>query len=311
VGVAPVVRQVETRALEQQSGSTADDALRHPLAIRIGDFAGDFRDFERPLDDRAIGQAKLVSGHDLGTWKRQQPLKLATVGRPFNGGWGLWAGAEGHDQGVRDLDRPIKISDPLIGARTGTVACTYSVRRVQDHLPSSLTDTVTETEPTLPQTRLATFGAGCFWGVEQILSRQPGVLDTAVGYMGGRVDHPTYELVCTETTDHAEVVQVTYDPSVISYASLIDVFWHLHDPTQVDRQGPDVGRQYRSAVFTHDEEQATVARATRDAINASGKLRRPIATEIIPATTFWRGENYHQRYFDRRGVDGCHLYPAW
>ncbi len=174
-----------------------------------------------------------------------------------------------------------------------------------------MTATVTDTEPTLPQTRLATFGAGCFWGVEQILSRQPGVLDTAVGYMGGNVEDPTYELVCTETTDHAEVVQVTYDPSVISYASLIDVFWHLHDPTQVDRQGPDVGRQYRSAVFTHDEEQAAVAVATRDAINASGTLRKPVATGIVPASTFWRGEHYHQRYFDRRGVDGCHLYPAW
>lgn len=162
-----------------------------------------------------------------------------------------------------------------------------------------------------PSTRVASFGAGCFWGVEQILSRQPGVISTAVGYMGGDVQNPTYELVCTDTTEHAEVVQVTYDPLIISYAALIDVFWHLHDPTQVDRQGPDVGRQYRSVVFTHDAEQAEIARATRDAINASGTLRLPIATEIIPATTFWRGEAYHQRYFDRRGVDGCHLYPAW
>ena len=161
------------------------------------------------------------------------------------------------------------------------------------------------------ETRLATFGAGCFWGVEQILSRQPGVIGTAVGYMGGRVDRPTYEQVCTDTTEHAEVVQVTWDPSMTSYAALIDVFWHLHDPTQVDRQGPDVGRQYRSAVFTYDDEQAEIARATRDAINASGKLRKPVATEILPATTFWKGEGYHQHYFDRRGVDGCHLYPAW
>lgn len=171
------------------------------------------------------------------------------------------------------------------------------------------TDTPENTAPV--PTQLATFGAGCFWGVEQILSRQPGVVGTAVGYMGGEVQNPTYELVCTDTTEHAEVVQVTYDPSLISYESLIDVFWHLHDPTQVDRQGPDVGRQYRSVVFTHDAEQAAVARATRDAIDASGKLRQRVATDIIPATTFWRGETYHQRYFDRRGVDGCHLYPAW
>jgi peptide-methionine (S)-S-oxide reductase len=164
---------------------------------------------------------------------------------------------------------------------------------------------------TPPNTELATFGAGCFWGVEQILSRLPGVTGTAVGYMGGPIERPTYEQVCTGRTEHAEVVQVSFDASTISYEALIDVFWHLHDPTQVDRQGPDVGRQYRSVVFTHSESQARIARATRDAINASGALRHPVATEIVPATTFWKGEAYHQRYFDRRGVDGCHLYPAW
>jgi peptide-methionine (S)-S-oxide reductase len=162
-----------------------------------------------------------------------------------------------------------------------------------------------------PVTRLATFGAGCFWGVEQILSRQPGVLATAVGYMGGRTERPTYEQVCTDTTEHAEVVQVSWDPAQTTYAALIDVFWHLHDPTQVDRQGPDIGRQYRSVVFTHDDEQARVALETRDAIDASKQLRKPIATEIRTATTFWKGEGYHQQYFDKRGVDGCHLYPAW
>jgi peptide-methionine (S)-S-oxide reductase len=170
-----------------------------------------------------------------------------------------------------------------------------------------------ETDVPVPaaETRLATFGAGCFWGVEQILSRLPGVVGTAVGYMGGINERPTYEQVCTDTTEHAEVVQVTWDPSKISYEALIDVFWHLHDPTQVDRQGPDVGRQYRSVVFTHDDEQARIARETKAAIDASGKLRRPVATEITPAPTFWKGEIYHQRYFDRRGIDGCHLYPAW
>ncbi len=161
------------------------------------------------------------------------------------------------------------------------------------------------------ETRLATFGAGCFWGVEQILSRLPGVVGTAVGYMGGMNERPTYEQVCTDTTEHAEVVQVTWDPSKISYEALIDVFWHLHDPTQVDRQGPDVGRQYRSVVFTHDDEQARIARESKAAIDSSGKLRRPVATEIKPAPTFWKGETYHQRYFDRRGIDGCHVYPAW
>ncbi len=165
--------------------------------------------------------------------------------------------------------------------------------------------------PAATTTRLATFGAGCFWGVEQILSRQPGVLGTAVGYMGGALERPTYELVCTDTTEHAEVVQVTWDPAKTTYEALIDVFWHLHDPTQIDRQGPDLGRQYRSVVFTHDADQAAIATATKAAIDRSGALPKPIATEIAPAQTFWRGEGYHQRYFDRRGVDGCHLYPAW
>ena len=161
------------------------------------------------------------------------------------------------------------------------------------------------------ETRLAPVGAGCFWGVEQILSRLPGVVDTAVGYMGDASERPTYEQVCSDTTEHAEVVQVTWHPSKISYDALIDVFWHLHDPTQVDRQGPDIGRQYRSVVFTHDEEQARIARETKAAIDAGGKLRRPVATEIKPAPTFWKGEVSHQRYADRRGIDGCHLYPAW
>ncbi len=169
-----------------------------------------------------------------------------------------------------------------------------------------------QVEPTpLSGEQLATFGAGCFWGVEQILSRLPGVTSTAVGYMGGPSARPTYEDVCTGRTNHAEVVQVTWDPTRITYEKLIDVFWHLHDPTQVNRQGPDVGTQYRSVVFTHDPAQSSIAHATRDQINASKQLSRPIATQIVPAETFWKGETYHQQYFDRRGVDGCHLYPAW
>ena len=122
------------------------------------------------------------------------------------------------------------------------------------------------------ETRLATFGAGCFWGVEQILARLPGVVDTALGYMGGASARPTYEQVCTDTTEHAEVVQVTWDPSKISYDALLDVFWHLHDPTQVDRQGRDAGRQYRSVVVTHDDDQARIARETKASIDARGTL---------------------------------------
>lgn len=151
----------------------------------------------------------------------------------------------------------------------------------------------------------ATFGAGCFWGVEEGFRGVPGVADVAVGYSGGTTDHPTYEQVCTDRTGHAEVVQVEYDPEQVSYEELLNVFWRIHDPTQKNRQGPDVGSQYRSAIFTHDEEQTAAARAAREALEASGRHGRPIATVIEPAGPFWRAEEYHQRYFEKRGGGGC------
>jgi len=153
----------------------------------------------------------------------------------------------------------------------------------------------------------ATFGAGCFWGVEEAFRRIPGVVEAAVGYAGGTTDHPTYEEVCSKSTGHAEVVEVAYDPEKVSYDQLLDVFWQSHDPTMLNRQGPDVGTQYRSAVFTHDAEQQAAAQASKARWDASGRFRRPIVTEITPAPPFWKAEDYHQQYLARRGRSSCHL----
>jgi len=154
---------------------------------------------------------------------------------------------------------------------------------------------------------IATFGAGCFWGIEAAFRRVPGVLDAAVGYSGGRTENPSYQDVCTDTTGHAEVVQVTFDPAKLSYEQLLDVFWTIHDPTQVNRQGPDYGKQYRTAIFFHSPEQEAAAKKSKQALEASSKLRRPIATEITAAGTFWRAEEYHQRYLEKRGAASCHI----
>src|SRR5262245_55896333 len=153
----------------------------------------------------------------------------------------------------------------------------------------------------------ATFGAGCFWGVEGTFRQIPGVIDTAVGYVGGTLKNPTYEDVCTDQTGHAEVVQVTFDPAKVSYDQLLNVFWEMHDPTTLNRQGPDVGTQYRSAIFFHSPEQEAFARKSRAEVEASGKFRRPIVTEITPASTVYRAEEYHQRYLEKRGLSHCHI----
>jgi peptide-methionine (S)-S-oxide reductase len=153
----------------------------------------------------------------------------------------------------------------------------------------------------------ATFGAGCFWGVEATFRQVPGVSDAAAGYAGGTVADPSYEQVCTGRTGHAEVVQVEYDPDQVSYERLLEVFFANHDPTQLNRQGPDVGTQYRSVIFYHDEAQATVARAAKAALLASGRYRRPVVTEIVPFSNFYRAEEYHQRYLEKRGLASCAL----
>jgi peptide-methionine (S)-S-oxide reductase len=155
-------------------------------------------------------------------------------------------------------------------------------------------------------TEIATFGAGCFWGIEAAFRRVPGVVDAVVGYSGGEVANPTYKDVCTDETGHAEVVQVTFDPAKLSYEKLLDAFWAMHDPTQVNRQGPDSGSQYRTAIFFHSLEQEAAAKKSKAALAASGKFRRPIATEITQAGTFYRAEEYHQRYLEKRGAASCH-----
>lgn len=153
----------------------------------------------------------------------------------------------------------------------------------------------------------ATFAAGCFWGVEAAFRQLKGVTSTAVGYIGGTLQDPTYHDVCTGRTGHAEAVKVEYDPSQVSYDDLLRVFWENHDPTTLNRQGPDVGTQYRSAIFYHTPEQEASAKASKDALTKSGRFKRPIVTEIQPAPEFWQAEDYHQQYLEKRGQAHCHL----
>lgn len=153
----------------------------------------------------------------------------------------------------------------------------------------------------------ATFGAGCFWGVEAAFRQIKGVVSSAVGYMGGTLPHPSYQDVCTDRTGHAEVVQVEFDPALVSYQDLLRVFWENHDPTTLNRQGPDVGTQYRSVIFFHTPEQEAAAKASKDALAKSAMYRRPIVTEIQPAAEFWQAEEYHQQYLEKRGLAHCHL----
>lgn len=153
----------------------------------------------------------------------------------------------------------------------------------------------------------ATFAAGCFWGVEAAFRKVPGVLATAVGYAGGAIETPSYEMVCTGRTGHAEVVEVAYDPDKVGFDQLLDVFWASHDPTQLNRQGPDIGTQYRSAIYFHDAEQEEEAKASLKRLEASGIHRAAIVTEITPASTFWKAEDYHQQYLEKRGLARCLL----
>ena len=156
-------------------------------------------------------------------------------------------------------------------------------------------------------TELATFGAGCFWGVEVTFRNVRGVKNALAGYLGGTLANPTYKDVCTGRTGHAEVVQVEYDPAEVGYDKLLDAFWENHDPTTLNRQGPDVGTQYRSAIFYHTPEQKQLAEESKKRLEASGKFRRRIVTEITEATTFYPAEDYHQRYLEKRGLASCHV----
>ncbi len=153
----------------------------------------------------------------------------------------------------------------------------------------------------------ATFAAGCFWGVEATFRQLPGVSSTLVGYTGGSLENPTYKDVCTDTTGHAEAVEVEYDPAKLSYDKLLEVFWENHDPTQLNRQGPDFGKQYRSAIFFHDAEQEAAAKASKEALEKSRHYSKPIMTQIVPAVKFYEAEDYHQQYLEKRGLASCHI----
>jgi peptide-methionine (S)-S-oxide reductase len=158
------------------------------------------------------------------------------------------------------------------------------------------------------ETKIATFAAGCFWGVEAAFRELPGVEEAVSGYTGGHTENPTYRQVCGHGTGHAEAVEVIYDPQRVTYDQLLDLFWQIHDPTQLNRQGPDVGDQYRSAIFTHGPEQEQAAIASRD--REQKKHSRPIVTQIAPAPRFWPAEEYHQRYFEKNGGAACHVIPG-
>jgi peptide-methionine (S)-S-oxide reductase len=153
----------------------------------------------------------------------------------------------------------------------------------------------------------AAFGAGCFWGVEAEFRKLKGVKATTVGYMGGETENPTYEDVCTDETGHAEVVLVEFDPAEISYETLLQNFWRLHDPTQVNRQGPDTGSQYRTVIFTYSPTQEEAAKRAKKALSDSGRYQKPVATLIEPAPTFYKAEDYHQQYLEKRGLASCHI----
>lgn len=156
-------------------------------------------------------------------------------------------------------------------------------------------------------TDTATFAAGCFWGVQAEFDKMKGVAQTTVGYTGGKTDKPTYRDVCSDATGHAEAVQVVYDPAVVTYEQLLDKFWSMHDPTTLNRQGPDHGSQYRSAIFYHSPEQQAAATASKEKLDKARRFPRPIVTEIVLAVTFWPAEEYHQKYFKKHGGGSCHI----
>lgn len=156
-------------------------------------------------------------------------------------------------------------------------------------------------------TQKATFAAGCFWGVESLFKQIPGVISTKVGYIGGHTENPTYTEVCTDKTGHAEAIEITFDPDRVSYAELLNVFWQNHNPTLLNRQGPDIGTQYRSAIFYHDAEQARLAQESKRALEKTRQFSRPIVTEITPAATFYPAEEYHQNYCEKNNISHCSL----
>ena len=190
--------------------------------------------------------------------------------------------------------------------KSGLVACAAcGLLLAADPKPST-----EKTMTTPPKLEKATFGAGCFWGVEYQYAKIPGVLSAVCGYAGGKIDNPTYEDVCSHTSGHAEVIEVTFDPAKVTYRTLVEYFFKMHDPTQVNRQGPDIGDQYRSVIFTHSAEQKKIADDVKIGLTLAKAFSRPIATQIEPAPKFWRAEEYHQKHYQLRGTKPyCHLVP--
>ncbi|MEN6308788.1 MAG: peptide-methionine (S)-S-oxide reductase MsrA [Anaerohalosphaeraceae bacterium] len=186
----------------------------------------------------------------------------------------------------------------------------FNLSRWDGNAPGLHVRTVSMTDQ--QTTELATFAAGCFWGVEYAFQNVPGVIKTEVGFMGGRIDNPSYKRVCLGDTNHAEVVHLEFNPSVVSYRKLTEYFFKIHDPTTPNRQGPDVGTQYRSAVFTHSDTQAAIAKEIIAELSARKAFRRPIVTQVVPAQTFWKAEDYHQKYFDQHpDLAVCHPIPPF
>lgn len=184
--------------------------------------------------------------------------------------------------------------------------CGCNGQKEADHVTKPTAQQPTPRDRSEPvRTELATFGAGCFWGVEAAFRRVEGVVETTVGYSGGTLANPTYKDVCTDHTGHAEAVQVRFDPAKVSYDDLLNVFWGCHDPTTLNRQGPDIGTQYRSVIFYHDAAQKAAAEESKRKLGESGRHKRPIVTEIVPAPAFYPAEEYHQRYLEKRGRTSC------
>jgi peptide-methionine (S)-S-oxide reductase len=202
----------------------------------------------------------------------------------------------------RDNDLQSKRGDESRYTRS---TCVSSAPGESEHSEHSSDPAMSGHESKPAKVETATFAAGCFWGVEHRFRQVEGVIQTAVGFMGGVVDDPSYKQVCTGRTGHAEVVQLQYDPSVVSYDELLDVFWASHDPTSLNRQGWDVGAQYRSAVFFHTPQQEAAAKASKEKLEQSGKYSGKIVTEITPASTFWKAEEYHQQYLAKHGKISC------
>jgi peptide-methionine (S)-S-oxide reductase len=204
--------------------------------------------------------------------------------------------------------RPVLEHQAIMKLFRSTSSTPAPVRQSLVTVRTSAPPPTTPTGYTVPENlAVATFGAGCFWGVEEAFRQIEGVVSTAVGFEGGTLENPSYKDVCTGRTGHAEVVQVIYDPAVVAYEGLLEIFWTHHNPTTKNRQGWDIGTQYRSAIFVHNDEQETIARRSLEELDRSGQFSRPIVTEIAPAGTFYHAEGYHQQYLAQRGMGSCSI----